>query len=334
MNRTFIILGILILFSTFSKAQDLHFSQFFASPMTLNPAMTGKFDGTVRVAGNFRNQWPEINYSNTFSASVDFGILKNRLPDYDTWGVGILALKDEYGSNAFSNSYFGLSTSYHKALDEDGFQTIGIGFQGTYGQKKLNINGLHFEDMLTYSGFTGITEEVFDNNNLDINYLDLNAGILFSGSTTDRNNYYLGASLYHINRPRESFKNGNWTIAPRTTVHGGGFFPLSDLITFHASGIYQVQAKASEVVMGGALSAPISSESEAPSNVYIGSWYRFNDAVIPYIGLEFSGFRIGVSYDVNVSSFKTISESRGGMEFSLIYIKRPAGYKGIPCPKF
>ena len=44
-----------------TSAQDPNFSQFFASPLTLNPALTGKFDGTFRVAGNFRNQWPTIN---------------------------------------------------------------------------------------------------------------------------------------------------------------------------------------------------------------------------------------------------------------------------------
>ena len=58
-------------------------------------------------------------------------------------------------------------------------------------------------------------------------------------------------------------------------------------------------------------------QSDNPSNVYGGLWYRFNDAIIPYVGIEFSGLRIGATYDVNVSSLIAGSQSRGGMEISL-----------------
>ncbi|MDQ6845640.1 MAG: PorP/SprF family type IX secretion system membrane protein [Bacteroidota bacterium] len=319
----------------FAQAQDPHFSQFFASPLTLNPALTGKFDGTVRVAGNYRNQWPAFNNVYTTSTlSVDFGILKHKLPDFDTWGVGILALTDRAGGGILTNNYIGLSTSYHKALDEDGFQQLGIGFQGTYGQKRLDNSKLFFEDQLTPFGFTGVTQDIFSSANLNINYFDVNAGLIYTGSTNDQNNFYIGASMYHINRPKESFKGGNWNIAARTTISAGGYFPVSDQLTLHTSGIYQVQNKSSEVTFGGAIAATIDPQSENPSNFYIGSWYRMGDAIIPYLGLEFAGMRLGATYDVNISDLKAGSQSRGGMEISLIYIKRPSGFKGIPCPKF
>lgn len=335
MKKPAAILSIFLCFSLLGKTQDPHFSQFFASPLTLNPAFTGKFDGTVRVAGNYRNQWPAFNnVYTTYTVSVDFDILKNHLPDYDTWGVGILALKDKAGGDILTNEYLALSTSYHKALDEDGFQQVGLGFQGTYGQKRLNTSKLFFEDQLTPFGFTGITQDVFNTENLNINYLDINAGLLYSGSTNESNNFYVAASMYHINRPKESFKGGNWNIAPRTTISAGGYFPVSDILTLHTSGIYQIQSAATETVVGGALAASFDDAAEEPSNVYGGMWYRFNDAVIPYLGLEFSGFRLGVSYDINVSSLKSGSQSRGGMELSIIYVKRPPGFKGIPCPKF
>src|ERR1700709_958035 len=209
------------------KAQDPHCSQFFSSPLTLNPALTGKFDGTLRVSGNYRNQWPAFNNVYTTSTlSVDFDILKKKLPDYDTWGVGILALTDQAGGGILKNNYIGLSTSYHKALDEDGFNQIGIGFQGTYGQKRLDNSKLVFEDQLTPFGFTGVTQDIFSSANLNINYFDVNAGLLYSGSTNESNNFYIGASMYHINRPRESFKGGNWNIAARTTISAGGYFPV------------------------------------------------------------------------------------------------------------
>lgn len=335
MKRKIVLVSLLLL-SLSVKAQDPHFSQFFASPLTLNPALTGKFDGSMRLAGNYRNQWPTFNnVFTTFSFSLDFDILKNSIPEFDTWGIGILAVNDIAMDGILTNKYLGLSTSYHKALDEDGFQQIGLGFQGTYGQKRLNTNKLYFEDQLTPFGFTGVTHEIFNNNDyVNLNYVDVNAGLLYSASTNNDNNFYVGASMYHINRPKESFTGGSWNIATRTTLSAGGYFSVSDILTFHTSGIYQIQNKATETVLGGALAASFDSESENPSNVYAGLWYRLNDAVIPYIGLEFAGLRFGATYDVNTSSLKSGSQSRGGLEVSIIYIKQNPGSKGVPCPKF
>lgn len=317
------------------RAQDPHFSQFFASPLTLNPALTGKFDGTFRVAGNYRNQWPAFNNVYTTSTiSLDFQIMQKRIPEFDTWGVGILALTDKAAGGVLTNNYIGLSTSYHKALNENGYSQLGVGFQATYGQKKLDNSKLVFEDQLTPFGFTGITADIFNTNNLEIKTVDVNAGLIFTTSTTDQNNFYLGASIYHINKPKESFKGGNWNLSPRTTISGGGYFPVSDILTLHTSGIFQLQNKTSELTVGGALAANLNKDDETPTNVYGGSWFRLNDALIPYIGLEFSSMRIGASYDVNVSSLKGGSQSRGGMEVSVIYIKRPPNGRNIPCPKF
>ena len=328
---------IAILFSTFFlKAQDPHFSQFFSSPLTLNPALTGKFDGTLRVAGNYRNQWPAFNNVFTTSTlSVDFPILKSKLPENDTWGVGILALTDKAAGGILTNNYVGLSTSYHKALDEDGYSQIGIGFQATYGQKRLDPTKLTFEDQLTPFGFTGVTSDIFTSDNLNINYMDVNAGLLYTGSTNENNNFYVGASMYHINRPKESFKGGNWNVSARTTISAGGYTPISDILTLHASGIYQLQAQASETTVGAAVSASLDqSGATNPGNIYAGAWIRVKDAIIPYLALEFAGMRIGASYDINTSSLKSGSQSRGGVELSLIYIKRKPDSKGVPCPKF
>src|SRR4028119_1639286 len=80
-------------------AQDPNFSQFFASPLTLNPALTGKFDGQLRVAGNYRNQWPTINNAfTTYTVSADFNVLKNNIPEIDQFGVGLLGFRDQSGN--------------------------------------------------------------------------------------------------------------------------------------------------------------------------------------------------------------------------------------------
>jgi len=332
--RKLLLLGFAVTICFVSKAQDPHFSQFFASPLTLNPAFTGKFDGSWRLAANHRDQWPSIPKAYvTTSASFDFPILKSKIPEGDVFGVGLSGVSDASANSQLKLNYGSLSLSYHKALDEDGYHTIGAGFQGTYSSMNLDISKLNFEDMLTQNGFTGTTSDILTNGR-NQSYMDLNAGVLYSGSTDGMNNFYIGASMYHINKPKVSFKDKNWYLAGRVTVHGGGTFYLSDVVSLSTSVIHQIQNKASETVLGAAFGLNANGDLDRPVNVYLGSWMRLNDAVIPYLGLEFNNLRIGATYDVNISNLKAATGSRGGSEFSIIYVHRPTETKGIPCPRF
>lgn len=336
--RKFFSLVFLLFLSVALQAQDPHFSQFFSSPLTLNPAFTGKFSGTWRLAANHRDQWPSIPKAYlTTSASFDMAILKNRIPEGDVFGVGISGVSDQSANNTLKLNYGSLSLSYHKALDDDGYNTIGAGFQGTYSSLGIDVTKLTFEDELTQNGFQpGTSPDVINIslNGKNRNYIDVNAGILFSGSTDGENNYYLGVSMYHINRPKVSFLDKSWYLTGRVTLHGGGTIPLSDVVSLSGSVIHQIQNKASETLVGAAVGLNPSPGSENPINVYLGSWVRFKDAIIPYVGLEFGSLRIGASYDINTSGLKAATGSRGGSEFSVIFIKREPGYTGIPCPRF
>lgn len=323
----------------FTKAQDPNFSQFFASPLTLNPATTGKFNGTSRLAINYRNQWPTINTAfRTGTASLDLGILQNRIPEFDQFGVGIMGMYDVNGSGVMKNSYISGSLAYHKGLDENGYHSIGAGFSTTYAQRRLDLSKLDFADELTSLGFTGVTSEVFNGNGqfLNLSYMDVNAGFLYTGATTDYNNFYFGASMYHINRPKVSFQGATYLMNPRITVHGGGYFPVADGKTVFVSALHQRQAGATETIFGGALGLTVNDDYDNATEVYFGSWVRLNDAIIPYIGLETGNFRLGVTYDVNTSRLAAASQRRGGMEVSLIYIKKHAdpNKKKFTCPKF
>ncbi len=320
-----------------SKAQDPNFSQFFASPVTLNPALTGKFDGDYRVAGNYRNQWPTIsNAYITSTVSFDMGIMKNRLPENDQFGIGVMGFTDRAGDGALLNNYLGVSLAYHKALDENGYHQLGAGFQGTYVNKRLNTMNLKFQDQLTPFGFTGVTQEVFSNDRVNVNYFDLNTGLFYNGTTDGYNNFYLGASMYHVNRPKESFQGGDYILSARTTIQAGGKIPVGTYNSIHLAANHSMQAKAQNTMLGGAFCLNVNNDEEIPTNLYLGSWYRWKDALIPYVGLEFSEFRIGASYDVNTSALRTASNSRGGVEVSLIYIRRHVdpNTKKLNCPKF
>lgn len=336
--------GILILILSFGKAglsQDPNFSQFFVSPLTLNPALTGKFNGDFRVAGNYRDQWPAISKAFvTSTISVDAPVLRSRLSELDTWGVGLMAMTDKTANGILSGNFVALTTAYHKALDEDGLQQIGVGFQGTFANRRLDGTKLNFLDELDENGgWTIPSGEPIDNRQVNTTYFDLSVGMLYNGSTDGYNNFYFGASAYHLNRPKESFTGDVfYQLLPRVTLNAGGAIPLADRSrTVYLSAMYSGQGGATNIVGGGAIGFQLNDDEDNPTSFYAGAWGRFNnvnDAIIPYIGLEYNGFRFGASYDVNVSSLKTASQSRGGIEISLIYIKRPPGYKGIPCPGF
>lgn len=320
-----------------SKAQDPNFSQFFASPLTLNPALTGKFDGVFRVAGNYRNQWPTINNAfTTATISFDAGILKNKISEFDQFGVGVMAFTDKSGNGVLQNNFLALSTAYHKALDENGFHQIGLGFQGTYVSKFLDRKSLYFEDMLRSDGFTGLSSETFSGTQINLSYFDMNLGFLYNGTSDGANNFYVGASMYHVNRPKESFKQGNYLLEPRVTIQAGGMLPLGEYNAVHFSANYSRQANATNTVIGGAYMLNINQDLGSPTNLYLGTWFRIGDALIPYIGLEFGDFHLGATYDVNISSLKPASNMRGGAEFSLIYIKKQSdpNARKLNCPKF
>jgi type IX secretion system PorP/SprF family membrane protein len=247
-----------------------------------------------------------------------------------------MGFTDKSANGAVNFNYASISTAFHKGLDEDGYKQLGVGFQATYANMMINTANLKFADQLTPLGFTGVTQELFNNSTLKNHYFDVNAGILYTSSSTEKNNFYAGVSMYHINRPKEEFTGAFYVLSPRFTFHTGGFFPVGDRLTLHLSGLHSLQAQAHETVIGGAIQIPVGDVemSDKPINFYAGTWLRFKDAFIPYIGLEYSDFRLGVSYDVNTSNLKTASQSRGGIEISLIYIKRPADSRGLPCPKF
>jgi type IX secretion system PorP/SprF family membrane protein len=328
-------LFICILLSGTVLAQDPHFSQFFASPLTLNPALTGKFNGSFRLTGNHRNQWPTINNAYITTAfSADFHVMQQAIPNNDNWGFGVSAYSDKSANSAVAFNFGSISTAYHKGLDEDGNHQIGAGFQLSYANMLINTSVLNFEDQLTANGFTGISAESFNGATLSSRYMDINAGFLYNGSTGDGNNFYLGVSMYHINRPKQNFTGGQYVLNPRTTIHGGAYFAVSPNITLHTSAIHMRQAGASETVVGGAAQLIANPEVEKPISLYAGGWVRFNDALIPYLGLEFNDLRIGVSYDLNTSTLKTASQNRGGIEVSLIYVRRPPNDRPIKCPKF
>lgn len=312
------------------KAQDPHFSQYFSSPLTFNPAFTGYFDGIQRFTVNIRNQWANggVTYT-TGTTSFDTKILKNKIGNNDKWGFGVHALYDQSSGGIFKNSYLSLSTAFNKGLDADGDQSLGLGVQATMGQNTVDFNRISFSNQFNGSGFNlGLPsgETVF---NRSISYIDLNAGILFNYKDQSGNQFSFGASMFHILRPKLSYFSGNNnSLQPRYSVHAGaGFAAGTHDNVFFSTHIMQ-QAGASEFVFGGAYGLGV---GETDLSLYLGAWLRKGDALYPYLALQTSVYQLGLSYDITNADITRENKFSGSMELSFIYFFKGDRKKGIPC---
>jgi|SRR5690606_13619320 len=343
-----ILLGISVLtgLAFGANAQDAHFSQYFSSPLTLNPALTGLTQCDVRVAANYRNQWYTVsdNPYTTFSASFDMATMKDKMDNGNALGIGVLALYDKAGNGGLQNINLGLSVAYHWGLGNEDQHNFSIGGQAVLVQKSIDFTRLSFEDQ--FNPHTGGTEYETQENfpNQDLTYPDYNAGIMYSGRVSDFATAYAGFSVYHLTAPAETFMdNSSHKIHRRYTATLGGSFDLNENIVLYASGMYQNQASASELLIGAAtgfiLNPGYDREYSRPTIFYLGAWYRSSDAIIPYLSIEMKKLQLGLSYDFNASSFSNATGGQGAVEFSLIFNgcinKRDPNPKyNLACPKF
>lgn len=321
-----------------SFAQDLHFSQFFNSPLTTNPANTGFIpDGDYRLGINYRNQWSSVMAVpyKTMSAFGDVQLFKNRLEN--GWvGVGGVILRDVAGSgNLTSTKVYG-SVAYHQTL---GYSTLlSLGFNVGYANKQINQANLKFPDQFDGKFFDSkLPTTVFLNRN-NIGYLDMQVGMNYAYFPTENVYVNTGFSVQHVNRPRESFftsDNGTDNRVPmRYIAFLNGSFKLNDQVIINPNIYYTRQANVSELV--GGINAHYNVSGDGQYVLMGGLYYRHKEAVIPMVGLGYQDYTFTFSYDATISSLKNYNNTRGAFEFSLIRqgLISPGGKKVTPCPSF
>jgi len=342
-----ILLGVsaAMVLATSAMAQDPHYTQYFASPLTLNPALTGLTQCDIRLAANYRSQWASVspNPYITGTISYDMATMKDKLNNGDAVGFGVIGLFDRSGLGGLQDITVGVSAAYHKAFGIEKQNTLSLGIQGALVQKNIDFNKLKFEDQFEPStgGTPYTTSEKLSN--ADLTYPDFNIGLMYSGRVSEHATAYAGLSAYHLTEPVESFLGESHKIHSRYTGYLGGSFDLNENIVLYASGLYQTQATASEILAGAAVGFVLNPghDEEFAKNtlLYLGGWYRYGDAISPYIGFEWSKMKLGISYDVNLSSFTPATNGNGGYEISLIFNgcinKRELTHTpNMACPRF
>jgi type IX secretion system PorP/SprF family membrane protein len=321
------------------RGQDLHFSQFFNSPLTTNPANTGFIpDGDYRLGINYRNQWSSVMTMpyKTMSAFADAQIMKDRL-DNGWIGIGGVILRDVAGSgNLTSTKVYG-SVAYHQML---GYSSLlSLGFNVGYANKQINSINLKFPDQFDGKFFdnklpTGV---VLDRNN--IGYLDMQVGMNYAYFPTENVYVNAGFSVHHVNKPQESFFESTADgISNRVPMRYIGFlngsFKLNDQWIVNPNIYYTRQSNVSELV--GGLNAHYNLSGDGMYQLIGGLYYRHHEAVIPMIGLGYNDYTFSFTYDATVSSLKSYNNTRGAFEFSLVKqgIINPNGRRITPCPTF
>lgn len=314
-----------------ADGQDPHFSQYFSSPLTLNPAMAGYYKEDYRVSANFRQQWWSVGAPFvTSTISYDSKIMQNRIREKDILAVGGMILYDQSLSGGFESVNISLAGAYHKALDAEGIQNIGAGFQFNYAYRGINYASMDFATQFNGNGFDTHLPSYENFSSLNKNYVDLNAGMLYTYKE-EKTEFYVGGSVYHLLRPNTSFLKGeNFRLPMRFTVHAGSRFRSEQNGNeLFIGGIFMEQAGATDKSIGLAYGINVNEET----TVYAGSWYRFSDALVPYAGLTYKRFNLGLTYDVITSSLRKANRRNSSFELSAnLLISRPrnvyTNYKG------
>jgi type IX secretion system PorP/SprF family membrane protein len=329
-------------------AQDVHFSQWWAAPVAMNPAMTGNFPGLVRATFNYRNQWfliPTLNQTTPFQtieASVDGSISSQRL-DNNKFGVGLMFYNDKAGDGGLSTNSAMASVAYHQSVDRYGRSHLSFGLQGGFVMKQINVQNLIFESQLDGYGWNKNLSNGENFNSNPIIYPDVNVGVMFSSRPKDKFAYNFGVSVFHIAAPRESFLfDQNNRINRRFAVNGSMDISAGydNHWTLSPTFLFMMQGQAQQYNFGLGINYQTNNDN---LGIFGGGFSRMNsggsfDAAILNLGVEAYNTRIGVSYDINVSGLSGASQSQGAIELSVVYIFRKKRDQAINypmyCPKF
>jgi type IX secretion system PorP/SprF family membrane protein len=319
MKRIITILSCLFVFAS-ANAQDPAFTQFYANPLYLNPAMAGSF-GCPRFALNYRNEWPQLsgNYV-TYSASYD-QYFKNI-----SGGFGVLATHDQQGQGTINTSMLGLIYSYHLTLNRKWKMLFGA--RASWYQKFLDWDKLTFGDMIDpRRGFIYSTGDVPRGGSRG--FFDASAGMVIFNK-----HFFAGGAVHHLNTPNESMIIGESKLPMRFTGHMGAEIPLGARSKYANSTsimpniIYQYQNGFQELNIGTYIKY---------GSFNFGAWYRNRDAFILTLGINTGKFKLGYSYDVTVSKLNN-GVSGGSHEISLGInlncTSKPASFRTISCPSF
>jgi len=317
------------------QAQDLHFSQFYESPLYRNPALAGIVNGDYRVQAVYRSQWNSLtNAYKTVSANGEYKLKVGSGDNYATLGMQLF--HDQSGSSNLTTTHVLPAINFHQSLSTERNLYLSAGFMGGLVQRRFDRSKI-----TTNNTF----ENGFDGESTAVNgyqYFDGSAGLSLNGDlgAERSSSFVIGAAMHHFTKPKNSFFAGSGiSIRPKYVLSTALRLSMNETASmiWHSDVVMQGPSR---YFIGGILyNMQFGPDMDMPDlRLSAGSFVRWNDAIIPTVKVEFRGLAMGLSYDVNISKLRTTSSGQGGFELSLTYAgftnKDNSSLNAMHCPRF
>lgn len=343
-----------ILFFTFlfvktANAQDPRFAQFYAAPLNLNPALTGVHEGQFRVIANYREQYNAVLGNNPFrtmAASFDY---RQPVGRGSYVGLGVNLMRDAAGISNFNRQTGAISASMMRQLGGGRYsstdQFLVAGAQVGIGQQGFEWNQLWFSSQYDVANaavnFDNPNGEAFINNMSDL-YVDFNAGIMWYALFDDRQSFYIGGALHHLNSPNITFLDQTNELPTRWVAHLGGELPIGDELSLLPAAAVMGQNQSLSTT--GGVNFRYTNREWREIALRAGVWAHvvnqlesgFSlDAITATAILEMEEWNLGFSYDITTSTLANTNNGRGAFEVSLIYTHPAKSRRArVNCPNF
>jgi type IX secretion system PorP/SprF family membrane protein len=298
---------------------DPHFTQNYTYPLYINPAMTGGSDGEYRISSVYRNQWSSI--TNPYrTAGVSFDARTNR-----NLAVGVNIMNQSAGDGGFNytNAYASVAYTGVKFGAEENHRLV-LALQAGMISRRVDPTKFKWGDQwnpITGYNANNATSESFNRTSATV--FDAGAGALYYDAAPDKKtNLFAGFSAFHLTRPKDPIiSTGSAvlnTIPMRYTLHGGLSYNISERTSIIPHVMYMRQGTASVAMLGTYVQLNVNAETD----FMFGGYYRYKDAMAPFIGVDWKNLIIGLSYDANTSKLGAMTRNVNSFELSLTYIKR------------
>lgn len=309
----------LFLLACLVQAQDPQLSQFYASPLYTNPAMAGA-SRNIRFTTSARSQYTALN-NNYKTAVMGFDAYMGKIKS----GLGVVSMYDVAGDGFLTTTSISAIYSYNLEINRE--WAFNAALQGGLMQRKYDFSKFVFQDMIDPTrGPVLPTQEKAPSQQISLP--NFATGFLLYNSKM-----YFGAAIHNLLEPNMSFyypdKDDQSLKLPRKyTLHTGINIPLnktryeSERVLLSPNLLYMMQRDFYQMNLGFYVKQ---------RSLTLGAWYRQTsnnaDAVILMLGLRYTGFRVGYSYDATISKAQTATV--GSHELSLAIEIKPRVRNGV-----
>lgn len=322
MNRRILIGAALLVWGNVKSQQDVHYSQFYANPLAVNPACAGMFEGSFRMVLDYRNQWNSVTTPwTTMSASADMKFGEDELSG-NFFNGGVIFHTDKAGDSQFKTGLYNLSFGYTIHVSRGAYFSTAL--QGGLIQNSIDYTNLNWETQ--YNGYAfDPTKPSMETQSGVISRSrgDLSLGIYYFNAVNDKVSIFAGASGMHLLAHNVAFSTIKDRIYRRVNVHGGTQI-IVDRFGILPNFMYMLQGPNQVINVGSDFKVWLKEQSLYTGfidevSAGLGLYYRVGDAVMASAKFNYAGFNLSASYDFNLSDFQVATNKVGGFEVLLGY---------------